>query len=382
MRAVPEHGRLEPFFRASRWVMAAIVLVLAGYAIVAAPSVASAVPAAVLLVLVICGAALLQRLPTGARLVGLVVVLAVWAIAAAVDQAAVYLAFPFFFVVMALVPGWAGAVVVALVAAWAIAVTAMVQPAAALGAALGIAIAAAVAVLLSTFVHTLEREAHARERLIVQLRDTRAALTEAERGAAALAERERVARDIHDTVSQSLASVGMLLHAADAAAAAGDDPRPRIAQAREASAHALADTRGLIAELARGERAQGSLVDAIRRLVDDAAATAGLEADVRTSGDVDALSTRLEVIALRIVQGAVSNVVRHAEATTLSVVLAAGEGLRIEVHDDGHGFDPSAVAGSFGLRTMRARAEEAGGTMTLDTGPAGTTVTVTLPEKS
>ncbi|MEU2087330.1 sensor histidine kinase [Nocardia beijingensis] len=246
----------------------------------------------------------------------------------------------------------------------------------------GPVIGAAVAVGIGLGYQALFREAADRQRLIDELLSARATLAERERTAGKLAERERLAAEIHDTVAQGLSSIQLLLHAVEQEAP--DHPAlQRIRLAREAAAENLAETRRLVAELAPAALEGQSLAEALERIT-QRAATPGLDARFVVEGPPERLPMPIEAALVRITQGAVSNVIRHAGASRMRVTLTyADDAVHLDVVDDGVGIPAEVLerspSGSFGLAAMRSRVHEQGGGMAVESEPGHTAVTVSFP---
>lgn len=214
-----------------------------------------------------------------------------------------------------------------------------------------------------------------------------AALFAAAAQSATLMERQRLARDLHDSVSQALFS--MTLHAGAAErhlAAAGfgaDSPAAeQVAQLRELTAGALAEMRALIFELRPGALAEEGLAVAVAQQAAALSARTGVEITVRTPADRVALPAHAEEQLYRLALEALNNALKHADATRLSATLSVTPGqLLLVVEDDGVGFDPGlAHPGHLGLHTMRERAAAVGGRLQIDSAPrGGTRVEVTVP---
>ncbi|MET7363500.1 sensor histidine kinase [Streptomyces sp. NPDC005562] len=213
--------------------------------------------------------------------------------------------------------------------------------------------------------------------LIATLRTSRAevARLSAERGA--LAERERMSREIHDTLAQGFTSVLMLVQAVDAELDRDAPAARRHLALMEATARQnLAEARALVAGGAPADLDGGPLPEALRRLADRHGA------DVAVTGEARPLPAALEVVALRSCQEALANVRKHAgSGAAAHVTLAYGEdSLTLEVRDEGSGFDPGRSRPGYGLRGLRDRVAEVGGTAEVTSGPReGTTVAVALP---
>lgn len=299
---------------------------------------------------------------------------------------AAYLAFPLFFLCLHLLPRWAGPLAVIVLTAIAI-VALGLHSGFSVGAVVGPVIGAAVAILLGLAYRALAQEAAEREALLAELLSTRDRLAETEREQGALAERARLARELHDTVAQGLSSIQLLLHAAERA----DPGRPGIEHlrlARETAAESLAETRHFIRELTPPALDEG-LGEALQRLGAAQGVPGSLRVDVETPSTAD-LPMDLQTAFLRIAQGAMANVRQHAEARHARILLRVDDDAAVlRIADDGAGFDPAAVAAapgaadSFGLRAIAERVAQLGGTLDIDSAPGrGTSLTVTVPRSA
>jgi signal transduction histidine kinase len=229
-------------------------------------------------------------------------------------------------------------------------------------------------------------ESERRRRLIVELEATRAELAASERSAGASAERERLARDIHDVLAQGFTSIVMLLEAADAKLPAGSAAaRAPLDQALQTARDSLAEARRIVWALGPGAGEAGALVASLERLAERTTAAGGADVEVVITGEPRPLDVGRELVLLRTAQEAVGNAHRHAAASHITVTVSwLGDEVILDVADDGRGFEPGrAVAradGGFGLTNLAQRASEAGGTMTVDSAPRqGTTVSLNLP---
>lgn len=308
-----------------------------------------------------------------------------WLLLLATTPDAVYVAFGLFFVELHVLGSWGVPAVLAttIVAIVGFGLHAGWSAAVVIGPLLG----AGVALLVAWGYRVLAREAAERERLVADLLRTQGRLAETEREAGMLAERARLAREIHDTVAQGLASIQLLLHAAERADPTGPGVG-HVRMARETAATSLAETRRFIRELAPPALEGQGVVAALRRLAATEWRTAGLDVRVVAS---DALDLPMEVQAaiLRISQGAVANVVQHADASTVTIELRrSDDDILLSVTDDGRGFDTRAIeveraegtSDSFGLRAIAERAAQLGGSSHVEARPGhGTTIRVTLP---
>jgi signal transduction histidine kinase len=221
-----------------------------------------------------------------------------------------------------------------------------------------------------------------RRELIQQLQATRAELAEVSREAGALAERERMAWEIHDTLAQGFTSVLMLLQAAEPHIGAdADEARRQVGLAVRTARENLEEARALVAAQPPAPLGAASLDETVRRLTERLGDELGLPADCTISGEPRRLAASVEVVLLRAVQEGLANIRKHAKASRVGVALAYGDGaVRLVVRDDGIGFEQRA-AGGFGLRGMRDRVGQVAGTLDIRSAPgAGTTITVEVAE--
>ncbi len=374
---------LVPVFAALQAALHGLMVALTAYVVVRAVvpggqyRVAVPVLAALFLLTYFVGGAVLRSRPVAARvwLGGLTVL---WLGLVGLAPEAVYLVFGLFFLYLHLLPRFWG--LLAVVAATVVSVVGYgLHEGWSAGGVIGPLLAAVVAVAIGFGYRALFREAAERQRLIDELIATRATLAERERTAGKLAERQRLAQEIHDTVAQGLSSIQMLLHAAESAAP--DHPAlHQIRLARETAADSLAETRQLIAELSPAALEGQSLVGALERIAQRAGAP-GLDARMLVEGEPERLPMPIEAALVRVAQGAVSNVVRHARAQRMRITLTyADDGVHLDVVDDGIGIEPAVFArGTFGLNAMRSRVEQRGGSMDVESEPGHTAVTVSFP---
>jgi signal transduction histidine kinase len=213
-----------------------------------------------------------------------------------------------------------------------------------------------------------------------------ARLYEQARLSATLSERNRLARELHDTIAQGLTAVTMQLEAAQRGFER--DParaRARIARAHELARESLEDVRRSVWTLAAPLIDGEALGDALAELTQRFAARTGLTASYRHSGPPPSIGHAAATQVLRIVQEALQNVEKHAHAAEVEVGSESDGGeLRVWVRDDGVGFAPGAPHGGngngFGLLSLSERARLAGGALQIESAPgAGTRVGVTIP---
>jgi signal transduction histidine kinase len=225
--------------------------------------------------------------------------------------------------------------------------------------------------------------------LLVRERKARAELAEANerlRGYAAQAEqlatiqeRNRLARDIHDGVGHHLTVVQMLLEAARAVIRTADPERldAMLAKAQDQSGQALAEVRRSVSAL---REHRPVLAEVLQTLVAEAT-EAGVPTELDVRGEVRPLRAEVEESLFRAAQEGLTNIRKHADASSAAVVLdyRQAEQVRIEVRDDGRGL-PDAPATGFGLTGLRERTASVGGRISLDpAGDTGLNLTVEVP---
>jgi two-component system, NarL family, sensor kinase len=215
---------------------------------------------------------------------------------------------------------------------------------------------------------------------------TRLAATTAQ--LAALEERNRLAREIHDTLAQSLAAISMQLETADALAETGGDARlaGMVRRALTLTRSTLEEARRSVTDLRTPLLAGRTLVESLRALGGELRGVAECPVRLDVVGeDGGGLPTAVEAGLYRIAREALTNVVRHARATTARLHLAQEQGrVRMRIEDDGTGFDPNSVPpGRFGLLGMSERARLLGGILRVESTPGeGTVVQVDVPVRA
>jgi signal transduction histidine kinase len=198
----------------------------------------------------------------------------------------------------------------------------------------------------------------------------------------AMEERQRLARELHDSVSQAL--YGIALGARTARTILDRDPKKAVEPVDYVLSLAeagLAEMRALIFELRPESLESEGLVAALEKQLAAMKARYGLET-IAELGEEPVLSIEQKEVAYRIAQEAMHNVVKHARASSVRVSLSLdGDAVTLTVADDGAGFDPDGdFPGHLGLRSMRERADRAAATLSIESAPgAGTTLTLTMP---
>lgn len=245
----------------------------------------------------------------------------------------------------------------------------------------------------------LERDIAERNELVTSLlrahqemADLQEELARSQHEAGALAERTRVAREIHDTIAQQLSSIG--LHAK--AALHSQQPGQAInalERIEELSGQGLTDLRRIIAALSPIELDAQALSGALQRMLEDFEKDSAVSSELRVDAELPVLDPGIQVALLRTAQSALANVRRHAKATRTVVSLAdAGDSIRLDIVDDGVGFNltewqltvgKNLESGGFGLPAMRQRLRELGGGLDIEsTLGEGTALSAYVPLKN
>lgn len=329
----------------------------------------------------------------------LAVVLGLWLVLVVLSADAVWLLFPLVFVVLSLTGSVAGAL--AVVGCWVVAagVPLITGQRSGVGGVLGPAIGVLFAGLAYWTYLRLTREVEYHRQVAKQLVATRDRLLAAENQAGRLAERERLSREIHDTLAQGFNSVLLLSRAARTAIDQGrtGDATDQLSVITATAHDNLIQTRVLVAEGAEGAEGIEStestestaavtatpLAASLRRLTGDAARRARA-LGASTTIDLDAgeaeataLPAPVAEALLRVAQEAVTNAVDHAGASRIRVTLGVWDTeATLDVFDDGCGFDPASVQrtelGGYGIAGMRDRVTALGGEFTVDSTVSGT----------
>jgi signal transduction histidine kinase len=208
-----------------------------------------------------------------------------------------------------------------------------------------------------------------------------ARLHEQVREAAVMEERARLARELHDSVTQALFSMTLLAEAGQRLAQTGDFERVQsyLGRLGETSHQSLKEMRLLVYELRPLALESVGLVGALQHRLDAVEARAGVEARLLVDGTIQA-PAGMEEDLYRIAEQALNNALKHASATSVTARLQGNNRrLVLEVSDNGCGFDPEAAKekGGQGLVSMQERAAQIGGTLTLSSVPGrGTTVRI------
>lgn len=230
-----------------------------------------------------------------------------------------------------------------------------------------------------------------RQALIEELRAAQESVAALGRDAGVTSERERLAREIHDTIAQDLTGLVLLTQQGRRLLAAGDiaGAEQQLALLEDSARLALTETRSLVAATSPALLDEGGIAPALERLAQRFSRETGIR--VTSTAAVDAaLDRATEVVLLRCTQEGLANVRKHSGAASATVDLTATTaGTTLIVSDDGGGFEPNIPAegigpggigpGGFGLSGMRDRLALLHGSLDVDSSPAGTRLVITLP---
>jgi PAS domain S-box-containing protein len=201
--------------------------------------------------------------------------------------------------------------------------------------------------------------------------------------AAVVAERNRMARDIHDTLAQGFTGVIVQLEAAADARSKGlgQEADEHLARAGELARESLREARRSVHALRPQTLEEKNLCEALEQLIGKLTLGTTIRAELSVEGPPRALPPAWEENLLRIGQEALTNALRHSRASHIAVQLSfAPEELRLGLRDDGQGFDPLRKHEGFGLQGIAERVEEMGGRLTIESAPGeGTQIRIVVP---
>jgi signal transduction histidine kinase len=248
------------------------------------------------------------------------------------------------------------------------------------------------AALVTTFVsigQKAEERSEQRQRMLVQLAEANRRLEESNaenaglhaqllsqaREAGVLEERQRMAREIHDTLAQGLTGIITQLQAAEQASGDQAGWRRHVSAATRLARESLSEARRSVDALRPESLEKGRLSDALAGVAERWSALHGIAVQVTTTGTVRPVRPDAEFTLLRAAQEALANVAKHARATRVGLTLSyMDDEVALDVRDDGRGFDGSAGStGGFGLAAMRQRVEGLSGTLQVESEPGGGT---------
>jgi signal transduction histidine kinase len=238
---------------------------------------------------------------------------------------------------------------------------------------------------LGLWITNIAEKSAERKLLIEQLESAQEQLAALSRDTGAASERERLAREIHDTIAQDLTGLVLTaqrglreLKAGNSAAA-----EKQLGLLEENARNALTETRALVASGAAVGVDGGGLGIALHRLAERFERETGILVSVEAD-DSASLNRDGEVVLLRCAQEALANVRKHSTARAAALTLVAGDGkVDLSITDDGSGFDPGAPSTGFGLSGLRERLALVRGTLAVTASPGGgTTLVATLPREA
>lgn len=244
---------------------------------------------------------------------------------------------------------------------------------------------AALAVVILLVLQAIARQSEERRAALEELEATRAELAAAARHTGVLEERQRLAREMHDTVAQGLASIVMHLEAADQALEVEPcTARSHLDIARRSARDGLDEVRRSVHALRPDLLVGASLAQALHGTAKRWSADHATPAEVRVTGEPVELAPDSETALLRVAQESLTNVARHARATRAVVTLSyLGDIVTLDVDDDGAGFSTASSPhedGGFGIVGMRERITAVGGRLDVESSPGdGTTVAASVP---
>lgn len=325
--------------------------------------------------------------PPLAGLVWLGTLVAVWAVLVALAPSFAWCAVPLFYTALRTLPARAAYTLVAFFTVFVVVAQLRLADRVDIDAVVG---PPAVALLATAVFTHMDRQATRQAALIRDLVRTRRELAATERREGTLAERQRLAMEIHDTLAQSLSSQRMLLQAADRVWRT--DPRQAQAHVRTAASIAessLTEARRFVHDLAPADLAKGGGLEAALHGLASRESTAERTVTCVVDGAPGpvGLPDRVQSALLRIAQGALANVREHSGATRAALTLTyLGDQVRLDVADNGRGLDPSALperasgVRGHGMPAIRARVGQLGGTLTVESAPGdGTVVSAAVP---
>ncbi|MFF2495914.1 sensor histidine kinase [Agromyces sp. NPDC058064] len=252
----------------------------------------------------------------------------------------------------------------------------------------------AVVALFSSIGDATSAQSAERERMVAQLEETiqenaglHAQLLVQAREAGILDERQRLAREIHDTIAQGLAGIVTQLQAAERAGELGSDDvrRRHLATAETLARESLAEARRSVHAIAPPELESARLPDAIAVVATEWARRHEIAVELTTTGEVRPLHPEVEVTLLRVAQAALANAGEHAAPSRVGLTLSyMDDVVTLDVRDDGAGFDATRSGGEadrgFGLTSMRQRVAGVGGAFEIESEPgAGTAISASVP---
>lgn len=240
--------------------------------------------------------------------------------------------------------------------------------------------------MIGLWISKVIEQSELRAELLAELEATRQELNAAEQARGALAERERMAREIHDTLAQGFTSIAMLSEAAQAQLRAEQQAPAGLVRSLTAisqtARESLAEARALVTSGVPSDVQGGDLLAALKRLPESLHLD-NVRVHIGLPEALPPLPSTQQVALLRTAQEALNNVRKHSGATAADLMmdLPAGDpaSLRLTVTDNGQGFDVEADHQGFGLKSMAARLDEIGGRLVVTSEPGATRLVAVIP---
>ena len=236
-----------------------------------------------------------------------------------------------------------------------------------------------ISTIMGAFISAIIKQSIDRLRLIDELTRSRANLMRVEREAGRLNERQRLARDIHDTLAQHFTSI--IMHLAVAKHSNFATVQTQVQQAEESARDGLDEIRRIVWDMQPEQIEKAPFIEAVEQLAARWSAENSVQVKMNVTGTPHPLASSAETTLLRILQEAMHNISKHAQAKKVNITFSYMEDLFVmDIADDGLGFEPSKVGNGFGMKTMRGRAEELSGTLTIESEQGvGTAIAVSIP---
>jgi len=236
-----------------------------------------------------------------------------------------------------------------------------------------------ISTIMGAFISSIIKQSTDRQRLIDELTRSQANLMRVEREAGRLNERQRLARDIHDTLAQHFTSI--IMHLAAAKHSNIGTVQTQVQQAEEAAREGLDEIRRIVWDMRPEQIEKASLIEAVEELAARWSAENSVQVKMKVTGTPRSLASSAETALLRISQEAMHNINKHAQAKKVNITFSYMEDLFVmDIADDGLGFEPSKIRNGFGMKTMRDRAEELSGTLSIESEQGiGTAIAVSIP---
>ena len=238
-----------------------------------------------------------------------------------------------------------------------------------------------ISTIIGAFISSIIVQSTDRQRLIDDLTQSRANLMKVEREAGRLTERQRLARDIHDTLAQHFTSI--IMHLSAAKHSNPEAVQSEVQQAEDAARDGLNEIRRIVWDMQPEQIEKASLIEAVEELAARWSAENRVLVKMNVTGTPRSFTSFAETALLRISQEAMHNIHKHAQAKNVNITFSFMEDMFVmDIADDGLGFEPSNIKNGFGMKTMRDRAEELSGTLTIESERgAGTAIAVSIPMK-